>query len=215
MSSGIHKGARRTLPAVLAALVLTTLGVLASAGPAAAHDELIGSDPADGATVEAMPAQITLTFSGPVLADLGGNEVQVTDAAGAALDAGDPVVQDNVVTQALTASASGVVTVAWRVVSEDGHPVSGGFAFTVAAAPSPTPTPTTPTATPATPGPSPTPEPTPSPATSPVPAADQASPVPWIVLGAAVIAAAGGIVYLLVARGRRPPTGPAGGGADR
>ena len=200
MSSAIHKPARRRLAALGAVLAMTVAAVLATAGPAAAHAALVSTDPADGTTLGALPAQITLTFDDTIVADLGGNQVQVTDATGAALTDGDPVVQDNIVTQALTGAASGPITVAWRVVSDDGHPVSGGFSFTVTAPPTPTATRTAAS--------TPTPEPTPTPVVTAVPAAAQASPVPWIVLGAVLIAAIGGVVYLLVSRSRRRPGGP-------
>ncbi len=202
MSSAIHKPARRRLAALGAVLAMTVAAVLATAGPAAAHAALVSTDPADGTTLGALPAQITLTFDDTIVADLGGNQVQVTDATGAALTDGDPVVQDNIVTQALTGAASGPITVAWRVVSDDGHPVSGGFSFTVTAPPTPTatPTPTTTRTAVSTP--------TPTPVVTGVPAAGQASPVPWIVLGAVLIAAIGGVVYLLVSRSRRRPGGP-------
>ncbi len=81
--------------------------------------------------------------------------IQVTDATGTPLTEGAPTVSGTVVTQALAGSASGAVTVVWRVVSSDGHPIDGTFSFTVPAAPTPTAT-VTPTTTPsATPTPSP------------------------------------------------------------
>lgn len=199
MSSRIHTATRHRLTLLLVTVAVAFATLFAPAAPAIAHDELLSTDPADGATLDALPAQLTLTFSGTVSADLGGNQVMVTDGAGMSLADGDPVVTDNIMTQPLTGDASGVVTVAWRIVSADGHPVTGQFAFTVAEAGSASPGPQS------TPAPSATAFPTPRAAPA---ASQQASPVPWIVLGAAVIAAAGGVVYLLVSRGRRPPAGP-------
>ena len=72
-----------------------------------------------------------------------------------------PTAQDNVLTQPLEGTASGVITVLWKVVSSDGHPISGEFSFTATGAPTPTPTQTaTPTVTPT---PTETVEPTPTP----------------------------------------------------
>ena len=51
-----------------------------------------------------------------------------------------PLVEGTVVTQPLSGAASGLVTVLWKVVSSDGHPISGEFGFTVTAPPTPTPT---------------------------------------------------------------------------
>jgi copper resistance protein C len=112
------------------ALLLTALLVV-PAGPASAHDQLIGSDPEDGSTVGA-PDSIELTFSGAI-GDLGA-QVAVTDAAGRSVVEGDPDVQGAVVEQDLVEDlAAGAYAVVWRVTSEDGHPISGEFAFTVEA----------------------------------------------------------------------------------
>lgn len=199
----------RRVAGLAAAVALIAASVLVVAAPASAHDELLSTSPADGATVDALPEQITLTFSAAIETDLGGNQVQVTDASGAALADGAPVITDNVVTQQLTPVGAGVVSVAWRVVSEDGHPVSGEFSFTVAGAASSIPTASTGAA------PTATQQVTPSPAATPAAAVSPPSPVPWIVLGAVLIAAAAGVVYLLISRGRQPPGPRAGQSTDR
>ena len=46
-----------------ACVVLAGSVLLGSAAAAAAHDALVGSDPADGAALDAAPAQVVLTFS--------------------------------------------------------------------------------------------------------------------------------------------------------
>lgn len=202
----------RLLAAGTGVLLAAAALMAAGASSAAAHDELIGTDPAADSTLDASPSQLTLTFSANIASDAGASEVQVTDAAGTAL-AGEPVVQDNVLTVPLTAEASGAVTVLWKVVSSDGHPISGEFGFTVTPATTPTPTPTpTPSPTETT-----TPEPTPSPSAAP---ADSTfgEVWPWVVGGIVVIALGGAVVYLLVSRARRekalaarPGAGPDGG----
>ncbi|MFT4213638.1 MAG: copper resistance protein CopC [Microbacterium sp.] len=110
------------------------------AAPAWAHDELTGATPAAGSHVEALPDQVELIFSGALLDEPGATEVTVTDAAGASLTAGDPVIDGTRLTQPLQGTASGTVTVIWRVVSSDGHPASDEFTFTVGAAPTTTAT---------------------------------------------------------------------------
>jgi len=203
MSQTIHKPRTRRLSAAVAALALAVVAVLTTASPALAHDALIGSDPADGSTVAALPAQLTLTFSAEIADDPGASEMQVTDASGASLADGAPSVSDNVLTQPLTGTASGVVTVLWKVVSSDGHPTSGQFTFTVEGAPEPTPTDS------ATPVPTETvaPAPTPTETLTPEPPTESEStdaPVwPWILAGLAAVAVVGAIVYLLVSRARR------------
>ncbi|WP_404432447.1 copper resistance protein CopC [Microbacterium lacus] len=198
----------RAVGAALAVLLLSAGGI-AIAAPASAHDELVSSDPANGATLDVAPEALTLTFSANINAEPTATEVQVTDASGTAL-AGTPSVLDNVLTVPIDAAgdeASGAITVLWKVVSSDGHPIAGEFGFTVTApAPAPTATPSeTASAEPSeTADPSATPEPS---ETEVTPPADEDSTFaevwPWIV-GLVLFAAVGGaVLYLLVSRVRR------------
>lgn len=201
MISRSHPTRRSRLLPVIAALAIAAAGVFA-ATPASAHDALVSTDPAADTTLDASPEQLTLAFSAELLAGAG-NEVQVTDAAGASLADGAAVVDGTNLVQPLVADGSGVITVVWRAVSSDGHPISGQYAFTVAAPPAPTESATE------EPSASPEPEPTASapiatdtPTTAPSPD-DTASPLPWIIGGVAVLLVAGAVVALLVARARR------------
>ncbi|MBD8023888.1 copper resistance CopC family protein [Microbacterium gallinarum] len=210
MSHGIHTALPARVLALAAALLVAFALLLVPASPAHAHDELIGSSPSADSTVEGVPAQLALTFSGAIATDAGASEVAVTDAAGTSLIDGAPTAQDNVLTQPLTGEASGEITVLWKVVSSDGHPISGRFAFTVTPASTPTPTAT------GTPAPTPTPtetsEPTQEPTATPsatVPADSETTGSdvwPWVLVGIVVIALGGGIAYLLVSRARREKT---------
>lgn len=192
----------RALVAALATLLIASGGVLLGTAPAFAHDELVSSDPASGSTVDALPAALTLTFSGDLLSDASTTVVQVTDASGASLTDGAPTVSANVVTQPLTGSASGAVSVAWRVVSSDGHPIAGEFAFTSNAAPTPTPTPSE--TSDATPESAATPEPVVTTLVETVPSPGQSAPVwPWVVGAIVMLIAIGLVVWLLGARARQ------------
>lgn len=189
-----------------AALAVALGGVLASATAASAHDRLVGSDPAADATLDALPAQITLTFNDAVLADAGAIVIEVTDAAGTRLDEGTPSVSRATVTQPIAAAddANGVYSVAWKVVSGDGHPVSGEFSFTVAGAPVPTPTPT---------ASAPTASPSPSATVLPGPPMEATGGIPpwiWAIVGVLVVALLGALVAVLVARARGRADGPPG-----
>ncbi|MDR7113329.1 methionine-rich copper-binding protein CopC [Microbacterium trichothecenolyticum] len=200
MSQTLHKPLPARVWAFLAALLVALGVVLATASPAHAHDELLGSDPAQGSTLDALPAQLTLTFSAEIADDAGASVVEVTDASGTALADGTPTVQDNVLTQPLTGEASGAVTVLWKVVSSDGHPISGEFSFTVAGAPTPTESATpTPTETAA---PTASAEPTPTVTSEPA-ASEGATALPWIIAGVLALALIAAVVYLLVSRSRR------------
>lgn len=204
---------RRTLPAVLTTVLLAAAALLVPALPAAAHDELIGTDPASDAVLETLPEQITLSYSADVLTDAGATVIEVTDAAGTSLTDGAPEVSGSEVTQALAGPASGTVTVQWRVVSSDGHPIDGEFAFSV---PESTPTPT-PSATPSASATAAASEAA-SPAattevTIPLESDAPASPLPWILLVVALVIVAGVLVYVFASRGPRNTAG--GGGAGR
>ncbi|MDL4818359.1 copper resistance CopC family protein [Actinomadura opuntiae] len=108
------------LAAAGAALALT-------APPASAHTSLTGASPAQNATV-APPAQVVLTYGDPVQLP----QVVITDAQGGRHESGAPQAVDNKVTEAVKGTLpNGVYTVGWRVVSPDGHPISGTYKFTV------------------------------------------------------------------------------------
>lgn len=111
------------LPVVLVAGLLVAIGI---AIPASAHTQLIGVDPADGATVGEGTA-VTLTFSEDLLTI--GAEFIITDGLGAAtkLDAKYPTAAS--VQVVLPGLAPGTATLAWRVVAGDGHPVEGSVAY--------------------------------------------------------------------------------------
>ncbi|MGY1725481.1 copper resistance protein CopC [Geodermatophilus sp. SYSU D01062] len=126
-------GARRSPRPALLLLVLLAgwlgLGV-ATAGPAAAHAELVSTDPGEGARLDAVPGQVTLRFTEGV--SLGAGYARVLGDDGARVDTGAASVQDDTVSIPLRGDlpdASYVVT--YRVVSADSHPVSGAYAFVV------------------------------------------------------------------------------------
>lgn len=211
-----RRSPRQTLAAAWLAFAVLLAAVLLPASPAAAHDELVGSDPAAGSAVEALPAALTLTFSADIAPDEGASEIQVTDAAGTALNDGAPVVEGTTLSQALAGTASGEVTVLWKVVSSDGHPISGEFSFTVSAPPAPTPTETaSPTAT-AEPTPTTEPTVTPVESTTPEPTTTEpaSSATPWIIGGVVILLlVAAAVAYLIVSRARRDRA-RAGHGSD-
>jgi copper transport protein len=122
-------GVLLVLPALLAVLLSVTAGV----APASAHAALASTTPAQGSELAALPGAVTLLFTEEVA--LNPRSVQVTDARGKRVDDGRPqhVAGDSrsVRVGLLPGSGKGSYTVTWRVVSVDGHPVSGTFAFGV------------------------------------------------------------------------------------
>jgi len=152
-------------------VAISLLGLLNFAGPAIAHTELTGSDPADGATLLTAPASVTLTFNEQVQNFAA--TVVVTGPDGQTYTADDPTLGGMTVTAPLAPLGSaGIYTVAYRIVSADDHPVTGQTTFAYAPAPPTTGaatttdgrTPTTPPASSAEPS-APT-DPSPTPTTS-------------------------------------------------
>lgn len=137
----IGSGPARLFRRVLLLLVVSTLVTVGLAGPALAHTTLIGSDPADGAVLTAAPTTVTLTFDDP-LADFE-PVLTVTGPDGVTYQSGSPTVDGTRLSNAVNAlPVAGTYTVAYRVVSDDGHPVEGTLSFTLAAqaiAPAPAP----------------------------------------------------------------------------
>jgi methionine-rich copper-binding protein CopC len=119
---------RTLVGAVLLALAASAV----TAAPAAAHDELVSSSPADQSRIARTPAEIVLTFDEPAIAM--GTRLVVTGPGGE-VQQGAPRLVDRTVTQSLAPGApAGAYTVDWRVTSADGHPVSGVLRFSAAAA---------------------------------------------------------------------------------
>ncbi|WP_248959540.1 copper resistance CopC family protein [Sphaerisporangium perillae] len=116
------------LAAALAFVVAVVLGT-AFASPALAHTSLKSSDPKKGATVKSLDS-VSLTFTEAVRLPV----VLVRDAGGREHHEGKPKTDGPTVTQKVAGPLpSGKYTIAWRVVSDDGHPVEGEIPFTVRA----------------------------------------------------------------------------------
>ncbi|MFG2030248.1 copper resistance protein CopC [Streptomyces sp. NPDC048825] len=127
--------AARTLVAPAALAVLAT-----TAPQAAAHTGLDTTSPGAGATLAGLPPRVTLSFSDAMTQKY--SKVAVTGPDGASAVAGDPQVEGKTVSLPLdTGSPAGRYTVGYRVVSADGHPVSGSYTFTVEETGSPSPSP--------------------------------------------------------------------------
>jgi copper resistance protein C len=116
---------------VFLVVVVAVVALVFTAGPAAAHTELISTTPADQQTVGRTPPVVVLTFNESLLAM--GTQVVVTGPQGP-VQMGAPDVAETKVSQNLREGPAGHFTVAWRVTAADGHPLSGTFTFTAAAA---------------------------------------------------------------------------------
>lgn len=118
-----------TLKLGFAALLVAALSVFAFAAPASAHDQLVSSNPEDGSKLDKQPEWIEMMFSGDVQ-EVGSEVKVVTD--GKDVSAGELAVDGKKLTVALPDNLKpGDYKVTWRVVSADGHPISGDFDFTL------------------------------------------------------------------------------------
>ncbi len=121
-----HRPARLLLVALVA--VLAGLG---GAGTASAHNTLVDSNPADGAQVRSSPGEARLIYDQPVRE--GYNTVNVTGPNGDHWAGGEVRVQGNQVIVPLRGlGPAGDYTVSYRVLSNDGHPVTGRITFQLA-----------------------------------------------------------------------------------
>lgn len=117
---------------LLAVLAMAGLGLFALAAPASAHNSLISSNPSNEASLDAGPGAIVLTFDQPVQAGEGLNSVAVTGPDGKEWQGGPATVDSNVVTAPVRElGPKGTYTIGYRIVSADGHPVSGKVTFTL------------------------------------------------------------------------------------
>jgi copper transport protein len=122
--------------AVRRVALLATLAVffaLLLASPAAAHAELVNIAPANGAQLTRPPTEVRMTFTESV--NLVEDGIRLVDHVGATVPTPRPTVDGRTVIWPMpTDLPEGPYVVTWRVVSSDGHPVSGAFSFGVGSA---------------------------------------------------------------------------------
>ena len=119
--------AARVAAALLAAVFAVTGGLAAlGAAPASAHAHLVRATPGDGATVTTAPTRVRLVFDENVRTPAA---LVVTGPSGTQVEQGPVQVLDNTASVRVHVLAAGRYTVAFRVVSADGHPVSAQTSF--------------------------------------------------------------------------------------
>lgn len=190
---------RTSMLVLLVAAAVSWVGL--GAAPAAAHTELRSSNPAEGQRLDVAPETVELVFDQPIAEDFatvvartgpGGEPTELAVGVdGARVSATVP--PDHA---GGTPRNSTAWTIAYRVVSEDGHPITGQLRFTVAAGPG----------TSASLEPSPAPSGTPGSSEPVLGGRDDASgsggqALATVVIGLFTAGATVGLMYLL-ARGR-------------
>lgn len=211
--------ARRRIVAVALAGLTAVAAVLGLAGPAAAHDYIVSSTPAQGQTLTQLPAAFSITANEPLVDVIGGGRgfgIQVTDASGRYYGDGCVSLVDATMSMPATLGAAGNYTLVWQLTSADSHPVSGTIDFvwspqtaTVASTGSTAPPVCGEDATEApqtsSPGESSTPQ---SAEASPAEAAAGAATLAWIGGAAVLIVLAVGTTLVLVRPKKKEPTAP-------
>jgi methionine-rich copper-binding protein CopC len=119
--------------ATLAAMLIGLFALLlALAAPALAHDELLTSSPADGATLTKLPPTVTLTFEEPPADEFA--KMSVSGPDGALVNSTGPTIVGSQMSVHLKAMTNaGTYVISFRIMSDDGHPVSGTIHFTLTA----------------------------------------------------------------------------------
>lgn len=117
------------LRGVVTGLLVLLGSFVLGAAPASAHAAMIGSDPEDGTSMAAAPTSITFSFNENV-----SRRAQVAVAApdGSQVEVSDVRAVDGSVTATLAdVDQRGTYSASYRVVSADGHPVTGTVTYDV------------------------------------------------------------------------------------
>lgn len=129
MTSTSVRTRRHTAPRALLVGLLSAVALVLGGTAASAHDTVLGTAPGDGETLTTAPTQVSVELSAVPQAI--GSRMLVTSSDGTVLFDGEPTITDRVASVELPAVANDGYTVAWRLVSSDGHPIDGTFGFVV------------------------------------------------------------------------------------
>ena len=126
-----QNGGVRRLGLLLVALAAGLALAVGPASPAHAHAALESSAPAASSILDTPPTDITLNFDEPVTIEPGA--IRLLDSSGGDVAIGLPEKGSDptVITASVPEIPDGAYVVAWRVISQDGHPANGAFTFEV------------------------------------------------------------------------------------
>ena len=115
-------------------LVLAVASLFAFPVVAFAHGEMVKATPAVDSNVLTAPTEVSIEFDGKlqIIGNTNVNSIEVTDNQGQVISSPTSVVEGNKISTKLQLTdVTGLVSVHYRIVSEDGHPVEGDYSFTV------------------------------------------------------------------------------------
>jgi methionine-rich copper-binding protein CopC len=119
-------------------LVLAVASLFAFPVAAFAHGEMVQATPAVDSNVLTAPTEVSIEFDGKlqIIGNTNVNSIEVTDNQGQVISSPTSVVDGNKISTKLQLTdITGLVSVHYRIVSEDGHPVEGDYSFTVGETP--------------------------------------------------------------------------------
>lgn len=114
---------------MITAVVVVVLAL--GAPPAGAHARLEATTPEADSLIDAPPDQVELRFTERIDLGLGGVRIIGPDGERADTGQAERSERGRVVTVPVEADREGTYTVAWSVISNDSHPISGSFVFSV------------------------------------------------------------------------------------
>lgn len=116
---------------MLLGLLTLALGLLLGpASPAQAHAVLVSSSPVPDVVLTSAPAEVVLTFSETVRQVP--DKIRVLGPDGSRVDRGEPTFTGAVVNIPVDPTGpQGTYLVSYRVISADGHPVTGAYTYSV------------------------------------------------------------------------------------
>ena len=115
-------------------LVLAVASLFAFPVVAFAHGEMVKATPAVDSNVLTAPTEVSIEFDGKlqIIGNTNINSIEVTDNQGQIISSPTSVVEGKKISTKLQLTdITGLVSVHYRIVSEDGHPVEGDYSFTV------------------------------------------------------------------------------------
>lgn len=121
----------RPTAAVFIAIAGLVVALVATAGPAAAHAVVLSTSPEDGSVVDEAPQEISVTFNEPVTPSDEGTSLRSADGEVIPVDVA--AADKSLVITPSEDLEEGTHLVGWRVTSDDGHPISGAFTFSIGA----------------------------------------------------------------------------------
>ena len=114
--------------------VLISTSLILAPSWAEAHGQFVSSNPKANSTISKLPKLVWVEFDGNLItiADKQTNFLTVKNSKGKELSDGKAFVGGaRISVNIKDRSATGKIKVSWRVVSEDGHPVSSFLTFSV------------------------------------------------------------------------------------